>query len=199
VIYSGLDWSGSPGNTHGPWLVFAVVHITDTDLPTLDAEFGAAKQRLRVAPTFVFKHDEAADLVREQVFKALQRTPMEAHVHMLNKAAWRAAYGGKMKGNDCICGGIIKLVMACPDAVVAKQVLLIDPPSAKLVKELRTSISQSFRGAYRTGFRSVRPRRDDEPDGGIIQTADMIAGEVRRQGGVAGPFLSALTTKIHLV
>src|SRR5215204_3992412 len=101
MIYSGLDWSGSPGKTHGAWLVFAVVHIDEANLSILDAEFAAAKQHLRVAPTFVFKHDGAADPVKEQVFAALQRTPMEAHVHMLNKAAWRAAYGGKMKGNDC--------------------------------------------------------------------------------------------------
>ena len=199
MIYSGLDWSGSPGDTHGPWLVFAVVHIADADLSILDAEFAAAKQHLRVAPTFVFKHDDAADLVKEQVFAALQRTPMEAHVHILNKAAWRNAYSKKMKGNDCICGGIITLVMGCPENFVAKQVLLIDPPSAKQVRELRTAISQSFRGARRTGFRDVRPRRDDELDGSIIQAADMIAGEVRRQGGLTGPYLPPLAAKIHLV
>jgi hypothetical protein len=199
VIYSGLDWSGSPGNTHGPWLVFAIVHIAEADLSILDAEFAVAKRYLRVAPTFVFKHDDAADPVKEQVFAALERTPMEAHVHILNKAAWRSAYPKRMKGNDCICGGIITLVMGCPEDVVAKQVLLVDPPSAKQVRELRTAISQSFRGARRTGFRDVRPRRDDGPDGSIIQAADMIAGEVRRHGDLVGPYLPALAAKINLV
>lgn len=199
MIYSGLDWSGTPGDRQGPWLVFAVVHVDDSDLPTLDAEFLAAKRNLRVSPDFVFKHDNAANAVIAEVFSALQRTPLQAHVHLLDKAAWKAAFGGRAKGNDMICGGIVQLVMACPNAIVAKQVLLVDPPSMKLVRELRTSIRKSFRGVHRTGFRDVRPRRDDAADGAIIQAADLIAGEARRQVGLGGPHFPRLAGRVRVV
>jgi hypothetical protein len=199
LIYSGLDWSGSPGATHGPWLVFAVVHIDGSDLVALDSELLVAKKNLRVEPGFVFKHDDAAEVVREEAFAALRRTPLNAHVHMLDKAAFRAGTLGKARGNDMLFSGILRLVMACPENIVARQILLVDPPSRPFVKSLRTAISKSFRGAHRAGFRDVRARRDDAVDGAIIQAADMIAGEVRRFGGLGGPFLPSLANKGRLV
>jgi hypothetical protein len=36
-------------------------------------------------------------------------------------------------------------------------------------------------------------------EGGIIQVADMIAGEIRDRHGVGGPFLSSLGKRICLV
>lgn len=199
MIYSGLDWSGSPGAAHGPRLVFAIVHIDDSALPTLDHEFLVAKRNLRVDAGFVFKHDDAADLVRAEVFAALARTSLEAHVHILDKAAFRTGYLSKIKGNDLLCSGIVHLVMGCPERVVARQILLVDPPSRRFVKDLRTSIRKSFRGVHRTGFEDVRSRRDNDADGAIIQAADMIAGEVRRFGGFGGSFLPILARKISLV
>jgi hypothetical protein len=170
-----------------------------SELATLDRELLAAKRNLRVDAGFVFKHNDAADLVREEFFAALLRTPLEAHIHILDKAIFQSESSGKIIGNDVLFSGIIRLVVACPEHVVARQVLLVDPPSRRFVKDLRTAISKSFRGAHRTGFRDVRSRRDDDADGGVIQAADMIAGEVRRFGDLGGPFLPTLARKIRLV
>ncbi len=41
MIYSGLDWSGSPGPEHGPWLVLAIAHVDEVDLETLDTELAS--------------------------------------------------------------------------------------------------------------------------------------------------------------
>ena len=133
------------------------------------------------------------------MFAALQRVPLRANVHMLDKASWRSAQPKGSSGSDCICDGIVRLVMGCPEHVVARQVLLVDPSSRRQVDEIRLAIRASLRGIHRTGFRDVRPRRDDEADGGIIQVADMIAGEVRRQGGLAGPHSSMLGPLVQMV
>src|SRR5436305_4118732 len=85
MIYSGLDWSGSPGKEQGRWLVFAAAHIDRCDIPTLDAELAAARMRLGLPPNYVFSHNGASLRTLTEVFDMIARVPVTAHAHMLDK------------------------------------------------------------------------------------------------------------------
>jgi hypothetical protein len=145
VIYSGLDWSGSPGTEQGPWLVFTVVHIDQLDLPALDAALAAARTRLGFDPGYVYNHTRAKRSIdiHDRFYGALHPLAFAAHVRMMDKAAWRAQHASQTRGADCICDGIVDLILGCPDHVVARQVLYIDLPAneEKTIQTYRTSMS----------------------------------------------------------
>jgi hypothetical protein len=201
VIYSGLDWSGSPGNAHGPWLVIAISHVDEADISTLDTELAQARARLRVAPDFVFHHSDASDRTKAEFFAALQRAPVTAHVYMLNKSAWSAQYVTGSSGTDCILDGIIRLIASCPPHCVNEQMLYIDLQrrEVEVVKRYRTTIRQALRRAKQPAFRDMKPRPDDQNDAALIQVADMVAGEVREHSGINGPYLPAHRHQITIV
>jgi hypothetical protein len=203
MIYSGLDWSGSPGRGQGPLLVFAAAHIDRGDVPPLDAELAAAKTRLGLPPTFVFSHNGASPRTLAASFDAIARVPVTAHVHLLDKTAWGAQQVGKPKGADCLCDGIVTLAQRCPDSVVARQILYIDLPGNEegALTRYRTEIRRALRAARprRAGFSDVRPCPDHRLQGGLIQVADAIAGEVRIRNGLSGPNLLRLGSAVMLV
>jgi hypothetical protein len=201
MIYSGLDWSGSPGPEHGPWLVLAIAHVDEVDLETLDTELASTRAMLRLDSSFVFHHSETAPATREGFFAALQRVPLSVHVHMLNKATWSAEHTPASSGFDCICDGIITLLMRCPSGVIEEQMLYIDLPrrEGRVVTRYRTTIRQAMRRARRPTFRDMKPRPDDQADAALIQVADMVAGEVREHSGMAGLYLPTLRTSIEIV
>lgn len=197
--FTAVDWSGSPGNRHGTLLVFAAVHFDEvTRTGALEAELLAIKQTLGVPSGFVFKHDSASPRVKQEIFAALGRLGFSAHVLCLDKQAWRSIHPGA-KGDEMLQDGVVALAAACPDTVVARNVLLIDPPSARFVNDCRTPINRACRAQHRTGYRSIRGLQDTHREGGIIQVADMIAGEVRVHGGLAGPHLPGLEAKLTLL
>jgi hypothetical protein len=202
VIYSGLDWSGTPGPGQGPFLVFAVIHVDETDLSSLEAELAAAAERLGWPPKFVFKHVGADQTVHREFYRALGRVPFKAHVHMLDKAAWRAQYGGKgSRGDDCIGDGVTTLLLRCPAAVTGDQTLYLDLPHKErtTMKKYRELIRSAMRGADRETFRHIKARPDNRPDGGIIQVADMLSGEVAENQGLGGRYLPGVSSNIVLV
>lgn len=203
MIYSGVDWSGSPGREQGPWLVFAIVHVGATDLPSLELALANARRNLGRDPDYAFKHSRAKSFVdvHHRFYEAIRRVSWHAHVHMLDKAGWSGQRVKGSRGTDCICDGLVALVIGCPIAVVAHQVLFIDlpPTEASTVQSYRTAMRKSLKGIRRTGFKNVRPCPDHRQHGAIIQVADMIAGEVREHKGLAGPFLPELRSRVRLV
>jgi hypothetical protein len=203
MIYSGLDWSESPGRAQGPLLVFAAAHIDRCDVPTLDAELAAARTRLGLPPTFVFSHNGASARTLAELFAAIARAPVTAHVHLLDKTAWNAQQVGKPKGADCLCDGIVTLAQRCPGSIVARQVLYIDLPGneEEALTRYRTEIRRALRAERprRAGFSDVRPCPDHRLQGGLIQVADEIAGEVRARNGRSGPYLERLGSAVMLV
>jgi hypothetical protein len=203
VIYSGLDWSGSPGLEQGPWLVLAVVHFDDAELAALDTALRRARKHLGFPPRYVFKHNRAkgSKEIHDQFYDALRAIDFAAHVHMLNTEAWHALRSGKTRDVDGIRAGILDLVLGCPDRVIAGQVLFIDLPAAEapIAQQYKTAIRQALMRIDRKGFREVRPCPDDRLQGGIIQAADMIAGEVREHGGLLGPYLPSLGARVQQV
>jgi hypothetical protein len=180
-------------------VVFAAVHFDEaTRIGQLEAELLAIRQALGLPSGFVFKHDSASPRVKQHIFAALARLQFSGHVLCLDKQAWRAANPGA-RGDDLLQNGVVALVAACPDCVVARNVLLIDPPSARFIKNCKTPINRAFRAQLRTGYRSIRGLQDTHHEGGIIQVADMVAGEVRLCGGIAGPYLPGLGDKVSLI
>jgi hypothetical protein len=170
VIYSGLDWSGSPGNEHGPWLVIAIAHVDEANMPKLDAELARIRDELRLSPAFPFRHSETTPRTRRAFFAALHRVPLSVHGHMVNKAVWAARHVPGSSGFDCICDGMITLILGCPKGVVDRQLLYIDLPrnEGKLVERYRTTIRQALRQARHPAFRDLKARPDDRRDAAII-------------------------------
>jgi hypothetical protein len=180
-------------------VVFAAVHFDEaTRTGQLEAELLVIKQALGLPSGFVFKHDSASSRVKQHIFAALSRLPLSGHVLCLDKVAWSAANPGA-RGGEMLQHGVVALVAACPDCVVARNVLLIDPPSARFITNSRTPINRAFRAQHRTGYRSIRGLQDTHRDGGIIQVADMVAGEVRLCGGLTGPYLPALGDTVTVI
>lgn len=200
MMYSGLDWSGSPGLDQGPILVFAIVHIEESDLPSLDQAVATARLRLGRDDRYAFKHTRVKSFpeVHREFYDSVRRVPWRAHVYTLEKQIWRSQQGSAARGLDCIRDGIVALVLGCPDSVVANQILFIDLPSQeeRIIQDYRTSMRQALRGARRSGFKNVRPCPDHRQHGALIQVADMIAGEVREHGFQSGPFLPTLGNRI---
>jgi hypothetical protein len=84
---------------------------------------------------------------------------------------------------------------------VDDQMLYIDLPrkEGKRVQRYRTTIRQAMRRARQPAFRDMKPRPDDHVDGALIQVADMVAGEVRQESGLAGLYLPALRSRVAIV
>lgn len=202
MISSGLDWSGSPGHEpHDPLLVFAVAHIQRDDLLALASELALAKKKLGLPDTYVFRHVGASAATRRAFYDALARAPIDAHIHVIEKARWTTGYLKRSSGPDRICDGIVEVVLGCPDLLVAQQKLLIDlrRKDMQFVRGVRLALRRALAGIGRETFENVQPCPDHRIEGGIVQVADMIAGEVREQGRIGGPYLTAIRSRMHLV
>jgi hypothetical protein len=163
--------------------------VDEADLPVLEAELAAAAGRIGWPPEFVFKHVGANRAIHREYYQALGRISFQAHVHLLDKVAWRAQYGGKgSRGDDCICDGITTLLLRCPAEVTNDQILYIDLPHKErtTIKKYREVIRSAPHGADRETFRRIKARPDNRHDGGIIQVADMLSGEVAENPGMGG-------------
>lgn len=179
------------------------MHFSDEELATLSGALQDARASLGIPPDYVFKNNGTGPRTREGFFRALGPLDFSAHVHVLNKRSWAATQRGKPTGPNCIRDGIVSLVMACPDEVVARQVLYLDiePSQRTELTRLKTEIRQALRAARprRTGFADVRGCEDHRNLGAIIQVADMLAGQVNDHGGLAGPHLPSFSSRIALV
>lgn len=202
MIYSGLDWSGSPGEEHGRTVTFAVVHFATEDLARLHRALDGVRDALTLSRSYVFKNNGSGPITRAAFFNAIRPLEFTAHVYVLDKGQWAATQIGRPTGPNCIRDGVVSLILACPNDVVARQVLYvdIDPGQRAELMQMRTAIRQALRETRprRLGFSDVRGCEDHRTLGAIIQVADMIAGQVADHGGVAGPHLPALGGRIHL-
>lgn len=204
MIYSGLDWSGTPGPEQGATVVFAVVHFPENALRTLNGALDVARSALGVSPSYVFKNNGTRPRTREAFFRAIAPLDFSAHIHMLDKRQWaERQQPGQATGPQLIRDGIVSLVTACPAELVARQVLFVDiPPSQRAeLSELQTKIRRALRTTQppRMGFAALRGCEDHRRHGAIIQVADLLAGQVKDYGGIAGPHLPALGTRITMV
>ena len=199
MIYSGLDWSEDVG---GPLGYIAIVHVHEADLPNLETELAAARRRLGRDSDYVFKHVGAKENVHHVFYNAITAIPsLKAHLYRYDRSNWNLQHAKAADGDACVCDGIITLTLGCPADLVDDQILLIDLPRRErdVLQAFRTAIRQSMRQAHRAPFRSIKPHPDHRLEGGIVQAADMLAGEVREQSGIGGPFLGSLGSRVRMV
>lgn len=200
MIYSGLDWSGSPGKERGRTIVFAALHIARDDLPRLDSALGSARSVLRLPEGHAFRHNGASSRARREFFGAIQHLQFSGHIFILDKVHWASQQTGKPTGPKCIRDGIIRLVEGCPDGVVARHVLYVDiDPSQKAeLVSLKTDIRNALKLARprRTGYADVRGCPDTRNLGAMIQVAEMIAGEVMDYQALEGPCLTLIRDRL---
>jgi hypothetical protein len=204
-IVTGLDWSGDAGDpAKSPGqslLVFAAVHVRDSDLDHLRMNLAMLRRRLRVEDEYVFKHSGSSDKTKAAFFQALTQLPVTITVLSIRKNGWDSSYLKRSTGIDRINDAIMELVCQLPDSLVDDQFLLIDLPRRELhtVKDLRVAVRRVLFGIGRGSFKNIRPRPDHRDETATIQIADMVAAEFRKQGGFVGPHLRLITPKVTVL
>jgi hypothetical protein len=171
-------------------------------MATLEAELAAARERLGYGTAHVFKHTSARDITHHHFYAALANVPrLCAHVYEYPKLDWSPQFAAPACGDHCICDAFVTLTLRLPSELVEKQTLYIDYPRREraIVVAFATTLRNSMKGTRQRSFAKIQPRPDDRHEGGIIQVADMIAGEVRQHAGIGGPYLSALGARVRIV
>lgn len=160
-----------------------MVFVDDADQVVLEQELKTARALLGWGIDDVFKH---TNLVRnaqahQEFYAAIRRVPSFAvRVYQRNRREWALRHVRARRGDPCVCDSIIELILGCPDAWIADQVMYIDIPrkgGLPIIEAFRTAMRQSLRTADRRSFSDIKPRPDDRLDSGLVQAADMIAGE----------------------
>jgi hypothetical protein len=180
----------------------AMVHIAGDDMAILETEIAAARKRLGYSPHHVFKHTEAKEEAHDQFYVALARIPsLTAHVYGYRRTSWVVRYPSPASGDSRVCDALIALTLACPRHVVEGQTPYIDLPRRErdVVIAFATALRRSMKGTRQRSFGKIQPQPDDRLAGGIVQAADMIAGEVRQHGELGGPYLARLGGRVVLL
>ncbi len=195
VIHSGIDWSGSPD--HDSSVFYAMVHIDSDHIPALEAALRVAKARLRVPEGYVFRHVGCSDAAHRAFYDVISDVLFSARLLVVPPIPRSAP----IRGHEEIRMAIVRLVLDCPDTVVAKQKLYIDLErrDSKQVRELRTRVRRELGALGRRTFENMQPCPDHRSEGGIVQLADMLAGELREHAGVGGPYLRSISSKLITV
>jgi hypothetical protein len=180
----------------------AMVHVNGCDLPTLETELVAARKRLGQKLDYPFKHTEAKEITHRLFYGAMANIPsFTVDVYAYNRSGWTLRHVPPTYGDPCLCDAFITLTLGCPRGLVEEQILYIDYPrrEREIVIAFATALRNSMKGTLQRSFRHIRPRPDDRLEGGIIQAADMIAGEVREYPRLGGPYLPHLGSRIRIV
>lgn len=192
VIYSAIDWSGSP--SHSSSVFYAMIHIDSNHVPELEAALRVAKARLRVPERYVFRHAGCSGAAHRAFYDVISEIQFEARLLIVPPVP----HGVPIRGHEEIRMAIVRLILDCPDAVVAKQRLYIDLErrDIKQVRELRTHVRRELAAVGRRTFENIQPCPDHRSEGGTVQLADMLAGELRENDGVDGPYLPRIRHKL---
>jgi hypothetical protein len=178
-----------------------IVHFDEVVLTALRQALQTVRSRLRLPPDYAFRHVNASASARRAFFATLAQSRFQGHVLLIDKTMWTDHYRKQSRGPDRIRDGVVRLVLECPDDLFAGQRLFIDLERRDMeqIRVLRTALRQLLRTAQRSSFTNVQPSPDHRLHGEIIQVADMIAGEVREQKSLSGPYLPLLGAKIRIV
>lgn len=195
VIYSGLDWSGS--SDHESSVYYALVHIDGEEIARLNAALLAAKKRLRVPETSVFRHVSCSHAAHKAFYDELANVPFTARLLVVPPVPRNQP----IRGHEEIRAAVTQLVLDCPNTYVARQKLYIDLErrDMKQLRELRTRVRKELTTTGRKTFENIQPCPDHRIEGGIVQVADMLAGEFREHGGIYGPFLPLFQSRLRVI
>lgn len=174
-----------------------MVHVDNEHVADLDMALRIAKARLHVPESFVFRHVGCSDAAHRVFYDAIAEVPFTARLLIVPPVP----RGVSIRGHEEIRLAVVQLVLDCPEAVVAKQRLFIDLErrDSKQVRELRTRVRRELGAIGRRTFENIQPCPDHRSEGGIVQFADMLAGELREYRGIEGPYLPQLRQKLIVV
>lgn len=181
VIYSGIDWSGSPGDPfrdgQSPYLVIGMAQADGDALTALTATLGAIRRSQRLDEAFAIRYSHCSDKVRRAFFSRIATSGTFVFLSTVDKRAWHRPRR-KGRPSEWLDEAIADLVCRVPEQTVAGQVLIIDRPKWETKAVLRTAstIKQALRGAGTHPFPKIKACPDDHPQGEIVQVADMFAG-----------------------
>lgn len=206
MIYSGLDWSGNPGDaTKSPhensWFVVALCHVDGNDMETLAAAFVQLRASLKLRNNHVFKHQHSVERTRRAFFEMIAPLPVTATVLAIDKRNWDATYLARSTGPQRVYDAIVDLVLHCGVATVAGQHLLVDMHRAEpdFIRNVKLTLRRSLHGQRRANFKNVKARPDHRGDSAIIQLADLIAGDIRANAGTPSVLLHGASRKLKVI
>jgi hypothetical protein len=122
---------------------------------------------------------------RALFFSELRHTSIVVTCAYVDRTRWTSAYLRETNGPERIRNAIVDLVDCLPEHLVGGQKLLVDQHRGEkgFIRDLTRDLRGSQRLVGRASFAKVVARPDHGKDVGLIQIADMFAGEVRRRNG----------------
>lgn len=205
MFYTGIDWSGDPGipstqSASSMHLVFAFVTIEANRREQLHDLFLELRDRHQLTNRFVFHFVDCPSTLATAFFDAIRPAELEIRIGVIDKPHdWGAPAIRSMRGQDRLSVAISDLAIKLPSQFVDGSQLLIDGSRSerKFGLGTRQAIRHAFRQANRRCFRDIRLCADgNDPDGEIIQIADMVAGAVRRAGSLDNPHIRRIGNRI---
>jgi hypothetical protein len=111
--------------------------------------------------------------------------PLAFSVEVIDKTDWSPNYLAHSSGSGRVLDTICLLFDACPDEIIAKQVLVVDAHRSEVdfLRELRLRLRRMQSARDAESFKKISALPDHRQDAMLIQAADMMAGEIRRLKG----------------
>jgi hypothetical protein len=204
MIYSGIDWSGDPGDPAksalSPRFVAAIAHIDGEHLHLLEESLINVRAAKRLPERFAFRYSHCASQVKDAFFTAIGGVPVTFHASIHDKRNWPSSRF-RERGPDIINQILADLVCGCPPEVIASQVILVDQPrqETRAVRQTSATIKMALRGIGVAPAPQIKPCPDNRSQGGIIQVADMFAGALNQMNAVQGSYLDPHAARITLI
>lgn len=187
---TGVDWSGDAGDPsravrENLWLVIAACHVEKHRLEETAQCLSTVKQDLGLEDAHVFKHVRSTEKLRAHYFKAICDTPMKFSVLAIQKSDWPREYVDRTSGTERLLEAMGELFGSCEKELVGGQLLVIDAHRGErqFVQKVNMRIRLIQRHRNLPGFKKVAAVPDHRHDAALVQSADMMAGEIRRLDG----------------
>ncbi len=114
MIYTGLDWSGDPGDPVrrpgvSSLLLVVAASLADDQLAMLRAGLAKGREERRLPEYLPFKHLTSKQGVRQAFFEEVSRLPIRIHAKIVEKREWSREYLAATDGLTRIVDAIIDL------------------------------------------------------------------------------------------
>jgi hypothetical protein len=205
MYYTAVDWSGDPGipsanSGSTAQLVFAFVTIEATEREHLHAALEAVRRKHHKTDRFVFHFVDCPTDIASSFFHAVGAVELQVRIGVIKKDHdWTHTDFLARTGQQRLLDSLVGYSILVPTALVSGSTLLIDAPRTekKFVLTSRRAIRTPFHQMNLGCFRDIRPCPDgNDPDGEVVQVADMVAGAVRRAGTMANPHIRLLERRL---
>lgn len=205
MIYTAVDWSGDPGipsrkSAASEQLVFAFVSINADEREHLHRALEDVRKQHRKTDGFIFHFVDCPPDIADTFFRSIRTVNLQIRVGVANKRLDRVQPDiTSLRGQQRLLHALTGFSVRLPSSIASGHTLLIDAPKneKKLALSIRRSIRDGYASANRVCFQDIRLCPDgNDPDGEIVQVADMVAGAVRRAGVMENAHTRSLGRRI---